>query len=62
MFYVLGLQVATQQAPAQDNTNKLLDLVADIRTKLRAEKQYALSDYIRDQLAAIGVAAKDKKI
>ena len=63
MFAILGLKPQTQQAVSQDDsTDKLLDLVADIRTKLRAEKQYALSDYIRDELAKLGITSKDKKI
>ena len=63
MFAILGLAPQAQQAVVEDNdTDKLLDLVADIRTKLRAEKQYAFSDYIRDELAKLGITSKDKKV
>ncbi len=63
MFKILGLTPQVEKEQEQDNSaDKLLDLVADIRTKLRAEKQYALSDYIRDELAKLGVASKDKKV
>lgn len=64
MFFILGLQPQTAVQPAEtenSNTEDLLNLVADIRTKLRAEKQYALSDYIRDELAKLGINSKDKK-
>lgn len=60
MFYILGLKPAENKN--QDNSNELLNLISDIRTKLRSEKQYALSDYIRDELAKMGISAKDKKI
>ena len=63
MFVILGLKPQVEQASnKQDNSQKLLDLIADIRTKLRAEKQYAMSDYIRDQLANLGIESKDKKV
>lgn len=60
MFYILGL--APTENKTQDSSDKLLELIGDIRTKLRSEKQYALSDYIRDELAKLGISAKDKKV
>ena len=61
MFFVLGLKVENGEQK-DNNSDKLLDLVSDVRTKLRAEKNYALSDYIRDKLASLGIESKDKKI
>lgn len=60
MFYILGLQPTEDKQ--EDNSTELLDLISNIRTKLRSEKQYALSDYIRDELAKLGISAKDKKV
>ncbi len=60
MFYILGLKPTENKT--QDSSDKLLELIGDIRTKLRSEKQYALSDYIRDELAKLGISAKDKKV
>lgn len=62
MFFVLGLKPAIKEEKLENNTDELLDLVADIRTKLRAEKNYALSDYIRDELAKLGIVSKDRKV
>lgn len=36
-----------------------IDLLVELRAKLRAEKQWALSDDVRDGLAALGVQLKD---
>ncbi len=44
------------------NDDKLLDLLNRVRDKLRANKNFELSDYIRDELAKLDVTIKDKKI
>ncbi len=62
MFYVLGIVPQTNTDKQNDNTEKLLDLISDIRAELRAEKNYALSDKIRDSLSTLGINSKDKKI
>ena len=53
--------ISVDSAPANNN-DKLLDLIADIRTKLRAEKNWALSDYLRDELTKLDINISDKKI
>lgn len=59
---LLGLELTTQ---AQDNSSKALegamDLILDMRVKARAEKNWALSDQIRDALTAAGIVVKDRK-
>lgn len=45
-----------------NNDEKLLDLISTVREKLRANKNFELSDYIRDELAKLDVTIKDKKI
>ena len=36
-----------------------IDLLVGVRTELRAEKQWALSDKVRDGLKELGVALED---
>ncbi len=62
MAYVLGLKFETLTPKSDDKEDKLLDIISSVRAKLRQEKQYALSDYIRDELAKNGIEVKDKKI
>lgn len=47
---------------AKSNDEGLLELISSVREKLRADKNFALSDYIRDELAKLDVTVKDKKI
>ena len=42
--------------------DELLNLIADVRTKLRAEKNWALSDYLRDELTKLDINISDKKL
>ena len=57
---VLGLQLATageqsvQAAP-------FIDLLLELRTKLRAAKQYALADEVRNRLTDLGVIVEDTR-
>ena len=58
---VLGLITPeTYQAQTAGLTDDLLQLLVDTRADLRKAKQWALSDQIRDRLAALGVALEDK--
>ena len=40
-------------------SDELLDLISDVRSELRANKQYDLSDKIRDKLQALGYEIND---
>ncbi len=44
---------------AQALTSELIDLLIELRTALRAKKEFALSDQIRDRLAKLGITLKD---
>lgn len=44
------------------NDEVLLDLIASVREKLRANKNFEMSDYIRDELSKLDITIKDKKI
>jgi cysteinyl-tRNA synthetase len=56
---VLGLQVGV--ANSDSKLAPVMDLVLDLRQQARANKDWALSDKIRDGLAAAGITIKDSK-
>jgi cysteinyl-tRNA synthetase len=61
---ILGLfrgGVARPEPTAGDRlTSPLLDLLVELRTRLRAEKNFKLSDEIRNRLGALGVVLEDR--
>lgn len=44
------------------NDDKLMNLISDIREKLRTAKNYEMSDYIRDKLTELNINVSDKKL
>ncbi len=63
VFDVLGLQSETN-ANTNANSDALdgaLQVLIELRNKARADKNWALSDAIRDQLSAKGIVLKDGK-
>ncbi|MEL1240540.1 cysteine--tRNA ligase [Flavobacterium flavipallidum] len=61
VFDVLGLE---NQKAADSNNDKLegtINMLIDMRNKARADKDFAMSDHIRDQLLALGIQLKDSK-
>lgn len=62
VFDILGLQNVSECG--EESTDKLSDTVEvliKMRAEARANKDFALSDKIRDELAAIGIQLKDGK-
>ena len=63
---VLGFEFVCDKMDAEDaegnDSEKLLELISAIRDKFRAEKNYAMSDYIRDELNKLNISISDKKI
>lgn len=56
---VLGL---TEETEVNNNTlTKVMDVVIGLRKKVRADRNFALSDKIRDDLQAAGIQLKDGK-
>jgi len=53
----------TDSASGQDSetVSKLLDLILSVRTEVRAAKQWAISDQIRDGLKELGIVVEDTK-
>lgn len=61
VYDVLGLE---DENTASQNTERLadvLEILIDLRKEARANKDFALSDQIRDRLLAIGIQLKDGK-
>ena len=66
VFDILGMQdTATAAASGQDNSreafSKAMDLLLSIRQQAKANKDWATSDKIRNELTAIGFTIKDTK-
>ena len=55
--HILGVDFENQEINAA--SDDLLDLISDVRTQLRADKQYELSDKIRDKLQDLGYEIND---
>ncbi len=58
---VLGIIPATDAAPGSDGQREagLIELLVNLRAQARANKNYAESDRIRDELAGLGVILED---
>jgi cysteinyl-tRNA synthetase len=59
---VLGIELEASAGQGDDRSEALLDLFAELRQEARAEKNWALSDAIRDRLAELGFDVKDTKL
>lgn len=56
---ILGIDFFDYKEETSGNEEELLNIIADVRKKLRAEKQYDLSDEIRDKLVSLGIEVSD---
>lgn len=62
IFDVLGLQDENiAQDSSTERLNGTIELLIQLRAEARANRDFATSDKIRDELAALGVALKDAK-
>jgi len=61
MTGILGLQLDKQPETEVGEADSFIDLLLDVRQELRAQKLWALSDQIRDQLAELGVIIEDSR-
>ena len=55
--HIFGVSFVTEEVNA--GSDDLLDLISEVRSELRANKQYDLSDKIRDNLQALGYDIND---
>ncbi|MBP1839396.1 cysteine--tRNA ligase [Formosa algae] len=60
-FDVLGLVYGSQTETGEDKLTGAVDLLIKLRQEARANKDFALSDKIRDELAAVGIQLNDGK-
>ena len=62
-FDILGLmnEKETDNSAREEAYGKVVDMVLDLRAKAKAEKNWAVSDQIRDALADAGFQVKDTK-
>jgi cysteinyl-tRNA synthetase len=56
---VLGLRL--QEKQGSGDTDKFVDLLVEVRSEVRRQKLWAMSDLIRDRLKEMGVAIEDTK-
>ncbi|ALJ06448.1 cysteine--tRNA ligase [Pseudalgibacter alginicilyticus] len=60
-FDVLGLENVTKKETGTDKLTAAVDILIKLRQDARANKDFALSDKIRDELAGAGIVLKDGK-
>lgn len=60
IFEILGLTFPESGA-GNDKLAEVMEMILSIRAQLKAEKNFALTDTMRDQLAAAGIVVKDTK-
>lgn len=61
VFEVLGLEQATDQGQDSVQLSGVVNLLIQLRNEARANKDFATSDKIRDELAELGIQLKDGK-
>ncbi len=61
VFDVLGLQNNNQSETNHDKLEGVVNMLIGMRNQARADKNWALSDQIRDELLALGIQLKDSK-
>jgi cysteinyl-tRNA synthetase len=57
---ILGLRL-DEKVGASSGADKFIDLLVELRTELRAQKNWAISDLIRNRLKDLGVIIEDSK-
>jgi cysteinyl-tRNA synthetase len=58
---VFGLQLAASTQAGDGNANPFIDLLVELRSDLRRQKLWAMSDRIRNRLTELGVVIEDNK-
>lgn len=60
-FDILGLEQSSKENKSEDKLSGAVELLIKLRQEARANKDFALSDKIRDELAEVGIQLKDGK-
>jgi cysteinyl-tRNA synthetase len=61
VFDVLGLKNTTETNSGEDKLSGVVEMLIGMRKNARDNKNWALSDQIRDELLALGIQLKDGK-
>jgi len=61
VFDILGLKNEKTDSKTSEALSKVMELIIDIRAKVKADKNFELSDKIRDKLTDAGIQIKDTK-
>ena len=61
VFDILGLENVHKHDDNSDRLDGLMQLLIEMRKKAREDRDWALSDQIRDELIALGIQLKDGK-
>jgi cysteinyl-tRNA synthetase len=61
IFDVLGLEAEKTANNSNDKLEAVVNMLIGMRNQARADKNFKLSDQIRDQLIAYGIQLKDGK-
>ncbi len=61
VFDILGLVNVTKADTSTDKLSSAVELLIQLRQEARANKDFAMSDKIRDELAAVGIFLQDGK-
>ncbi|WP_297518550.1 cysteine--tRNA ligase [Flavobacterium sp.] len=61
VFEVLGLRNSKKEASHSNKLSGVIEMLIAMRNQARADKNWGLSDEIRDRLAALGITLKDGK-
>ncbi|TBM99731.1 cysteine--tRNA ligase [Hyunsoonleella flava] len=61
VYDVLGLESTAKASSGSDRLAGAVDVLIKLRQEARANKDFALSDKIRDELAEVGIVLKDGK-
>jgi cysteinyl-tRNA synthetase len=60
-FEILGLRAEEEKSDNSEIIGSLVDMIQQLRQQAKSEKNYALSDKLRDELNRAGVKIKDTK-
>jgi len=61
VFEVLGLESTNIMAANNDKLEGVVSMLIQMRNEARANKDFAMSDHIRDELAKLNIQLKDGK-
>ena len=61
LFDILGLKAEENSGAGSDTIRQLVELTLQVRSRAKINKDWTTSDYIRDELAKIGIIVKDRK-